>query len=616
MPDKTPVGVRLEADGEAEYRKSLKEIAQAGKTLNAEMKALETSFTDETSAQEKAAAKSELLSRQIQNQQAYVNELSQKLEEASNSTDYDATATAKLEEQLYKAQAALNVMNGQLAETQSELEATGNSAETGAAWTDKLRDAAEKAGPVIKQGLEVTATVATAALAALAAAAAEAISSIVKGIGEVAEYGDNIDKMSQKMGISAKAYQEWDAIMQHSGTSMSAMQGSFKTLVNAAETGNDAFARIGLTQERVASMNQEDLFAATVKGLQGVQDETERMYLAQKLLGDGAKELGPLLNTSAADVEAMRQRVHELGGVMSDEAIKASAAYQDQLQDMTTAFDGLKRNLLAEFLPGISTVMGGLTEIFTGNSESGIQMITEGVSQVTDRITEMLPEFIDLGTQILEALVQAIVNNLPQILESGASMVGQIVAGLAQALPRLIAMAPQLIRALVSGFVSAWPQIRTAGLQLIQQLGGAITGAVTSAWTWGSDLITNFANGIIAKAQEVWEAVKGVATSIWELLHFSEPEKGPLSDFSTYAPDMMRTFAAGVRANEHLLTDAVSDAFDLSPVINATGRGANSFNYGGVSVVIYASDGQSADELFDVFQYRLQQEVDRQEVLA
>jgi hypothetical protein len=57
----------------------------------------------------------------------------------------------------------------------------------------------------------------------------------------VASYGDNIDKMSQKMGMSASAYQEWDAVMQHSGTSMETMKSSMKTLANAAETGNDAF---------------------------------------------------------------------------------------------------------------------------------------------------------------------------------------------------------------------------------------------------------------------------------------------------------------------------------------------------------------------------------------
>ena len=61
----------------------------------------------------------------------------------------------------------------------------------------------------------------------------------LKGAGDVAAYGDNIDKMSQKMGMSATAYQEWDAILQHSGASIETMKTGMKTLATAAETGND-----------------------------------------------------------------------------------------------------------------------------------------------------------------------------------------------------------------------------------------------------------------------------------------------------------------------------------------------------------------------------------------
>ena len=45
----------------------------------------------------------------------------------------------------------------------------------------------------------------------------------------VADYGDHIDKMSQKMGLTAEAYQEWEAVMQHSGTSMDTMKASMKS---------------------------------------------------------------------------------------------------------------------------------------------------------------------------------------------------------------------------------------------------------------------------------------------------------------------------------------------------------------------------------------------------
>ena len=98
----------------------------------------------------------------------------------------------------------------------------------------------------LKGKLVTAAKAGAVALAAVTAAAAGATRALVSGVNEVAEYGDHVDKMSQKMGISAEAYQEWDAVMQHSGTSIDSLKASMKTLANAVENGNEAFERIGI----------------------------------------------------------------------------------------------------------------------------------------------------------------------------------------------------------------------------------------------------------------------------------------------------------------------------------------------------------------------------------
>ena len=303
-------------------------------------------------------------------------------------------------------------------------------------------------------GKMVAGAVATggAALAAMGTA-------FIKTSGDVASYGDNIDKMSQKMGLSAEAYQEWDAVMQHSGTSMETMKASMKTLANAAETGKDAFDKLGISQEQVASMSQEELFEATIAGLQNVEDTTERTYLAGQLLGKGATELGALLNTSAEDTQAMRDRVHELGGVMSDDAVKAAAAYQDQLQDMQTAFSGLSRNMMAEFLPAITEVMGGLTEIFNGNTDQGIGMITNGISNIMSGLTAALPQLMQVAASIIQALATALMDNLPQIAQTGMQIVSQLATYVIENLPMLIETAAQIIMQLAFGLAEALPTL-------------------------------------------------------------------------------------------------------------------------------------------------------------
>lgn len=245
------------------------------------------------------------------------------------------------------------------------------------------KEAGEKSGKSfgdsLAKGLKTTGAVIAGAMAAATGVAVATSKAFIDSAKSVAEYGDNVDKMSQKMGISATAYQEWDFIMQHCGASIESLKPSMKTLANAAVSGSDAFEKLGISQEQIASMSQEELFGATISALQNVEDETTRTALASKLLGRGATELGALFNMSASETEDLRKQVHDLGGVMSDEAVKDAATFSDELQNMDTALSGMKRNVMSQFLPGMSQVMKGLSQLFAGKGGlNDIQTATSG----------------------------------------------------------------------------------------------------------------------------------------------------------------------------------------------------------------------------------------------
>lgn len=372
----------------------------------------------------------------------------------------------------------------------------------------------------------------------VAGATAAVTGAVVKGTSDLAAYGDNIDKMSQKMGMSAEAYQEWDAVMQHSGTSMEAMKSSMKTLANAAETGSDAFELLGISQEQIATMSQEELFEATITALQNVEDETQRTYLAGKTLGKGATELGALLNTSAEDTQAMRDRVHELGGVMSDEAVKNAAAFQDNLQDMQTAISGVGRGLVSQLLPGMNQIMEGFTGLILGEegasealsagfeslfesigsiSESVVSMISEMLPGIIEGIAGMLPQLIEMATSLLISLAESLVSALPTfittVIPSLLMAAGQIIIALGDA---IIQTAPQL----VSAGISLFEQLKSAfnggemlqkGCETVQGLLDGITQSLPSVLAEGVEIVTNIVTGIL-------EALPQLITTAGELI--------------------------------------------------------------------------------------------------
>lgn len=295
-------------------------------------------------------------------------------------------------------------------------------------------------GDLMKNSFSSAMQIGAKAIGAVASETINFSKSLVDSVGELASLGDHIDKQSQKMNMSAQAYQEWDAIMQHSGTSIDSMQASMKTLANAAESDNDAFTALGMNLEEVKKMSSEELFAKTITALQNVESDTQRTYLASQLLGRGATELGALLNTSAEDTEKMRQRVHELGGVMSDEAVKASAKYQDSLQDMKTAMSGVTRGIKSEFLPSFTDIMDGLTSIFAGE-EGGEKTLSRGISNAFTTLSNSAKKIRPIIEKFGTIAFETIEKNLPSIIRRTVGLVGRIATGVIESLPEILTSA-------------------------------------------------------------------------------------------------------------------------------------------------------------------------------
>ena len=80
-----------------------------------------------------------------------------------------------------------------------------------------------------------------------------------------------------------------------------------------------------------------------------------------------------------------------------------------------------------------------------------------------------------------------------------------------------------------------------------------------AALDWGKDLIQNFIDGITEKWEALKQTVSDVAQTVKDFLGFSEPSKGPLSDFHTYGPDMMKSYSEGIKNAQYLVKDAVAE---------------------------------------------------------
>ena len=370
--------------------------------------------------------------------------------------------------------------------------------------TPAAEAAGEQGGSSFASKLATGITAASATIAAAVTAATAAAVTVgkefIEAANDVAAYGDEVDKTSQKLGISAQAYQEWDYVMQLAGTDMSSMTTGFKTLTNhiadATAGSEDAiamFESVGISLTDLQNMSTEDIFAATVAGLQEMEEGADRSALAVDLFGKSGQNMAALFNMTNEETEEAIALANEYGMVMSDDAVQASADYTDALTTLEKTFTGLKNNLMSQFLPSITTVMDGLSAIFAGD-KTGITAIKIGIEELVGNISAISPQLFELASAIITSLLAGFGPMLPSVVESIFSFINEALITLTGLLPQLMPVITTGLQSVLSILLDSTPLIISSLLTLITDL-------VT--WLASGDNITRFVNGLIELVGEI-----------------------------------------------------------------------------------------------------------------
>ena len=254
--------------------------------------------------------------------------------------------------------------------------------------------------------------------------------------GDVSKTGDEIDKMSQKIGISTDAYQEWGYVFERSGADISNLQTGMKTLsgvitdaANGSSSAAEKLSAVGISIEEINSLSQEDQLALVISRLQEMGEGAERTAAASDLLGRSATDMAAVLNMTAEDTQALIDEAHEYGMIMSEEGVAASAAYQDSLTKLQHTFGGLKNQLASQLLPSLTQVVEGFADVANG-SVSMEDAISQGIDGVVTTLTDSLPQMIERGADIIVSVVSGISDNLPKILDAAGTVVASVVQGI------------------------------------------------------------------------------------------------------------------------------------------------------------------------------------------
>ncbi len=484
-----------------------------------EFKAAAAGMDDWRKSEEGLNAKIQSLTQVVSVQREKVSALKNAYQkELANGLDEASDRAVQLRTQINNEEAALRANEKELNENKKALDNLGNEAEDTGKDIEKSSKSWDKFGEAAK----TAAKVAGAAFAAVGAAAVAATKKIWDFSQATAESADEIDKQSQKLGLSREAYQEWDYVLSQAGVDISSMSTGLKTLTNKlddAKNGSSGaqamFAKLGLSMEQLNTMSREDVFKATIKGFQAMEDSTERAALANDLFGRSGQELSALFNETAESTDELIAKAHEYGMVMSDEAVQAGVDFHDLLDTLTKTFDGVKNNMMSTLLPSFTTAMDGLSDLLAG-VDGGADKIKSGISGVLKNLSAMLPKAI----KILSSIATALIESLPEVFSSIAS---EIISLTPELLATIQSILPQLVESVISLTPLLLSTILDIIIQAIQTISSMIPSVVDSIMMVIPQLINSLISAIPqllnAAIQLLSAVVKAIPVIVTQLLH-------------------------------------------------------------------------------------------------
>lgn len=505
---------KIQLKGASQYKKDLQQIVAESKALASEMNLVKSSFDKSTSSEKRYEAVSAQLTKQIETQKRYVEQLTKAYEAEVAKSGERSTAALKVKDALNKAQSTLNNMekeNAELAEAEKQ--------ETAAAKENT--GAHEKLNGVLKVGLAAIGTI-----AASTAAAAKALWDCTNAAGQ---WADNLLTLSQQSGASVDTLQKWDYaarfIDTDSETMVKALGKVAKMQAGSIKSGDEYITMldgqtIALRGSNGELKSNEELLMNMVDAIGSIADDTVREAAAQELFGKSFQEMMPLINAGSEGLKKYGDEAEALGLVLSGDAVNSLGEFDDQMQRIKATMEVAGRQLALSFLPATKEVADQLTELAQtvttalsdGFQETDVDTILgalfDKLSQGLGNVAEIMPGVAKFVTGLAVKLIDFVTQNGPLLMTTALQIILAIVNGLAENLPTMIPAIVEMIMTIVNTLTA--PEnigmLMDAAIALITGLGQGLINAVPVLIQQLPTLIMNLVQGLITQAVKMNQA--------------------------------------------------------------------------------------------------------------
>ncbi len=474
------IGPKLVVDGEKEYKATIAEINKSMAVLASEAKKTAAAYAEDKDSLEALKAQTEDYNQKAEEQRKKVEVLSDALKHATEEFGENDKRTKDWQIQLNKAEAELIMLESAIKKNNEKIKEnstlTAKVKSVYGDWKDNINDLKE-AHPHLTKSVEnankAAKALGSAGFNAIKTGAAAAIGGVTGFTAAGLAMAAKLNEISEETKELRENLGKLETCFTTNGHSAETAENTYKdlyTVLGDSDKATEAASHLALLCENQKQLDEwititTGVYAQfgdslPIEALTEAANETAKTGSVTGALADalnwvGESEEGFQKKLEACNTEQERSELitKTLNGLYSEQAEKYRevnetllAANEAQVEcDLKMAglgdtVDGIKNKLKAEFLPGVSDVVDGLSAMLAGD-EGAPELIKKGVTDCVNNFGDMVPEVLellssmgetleDVAPEIVSVLANGITKSAPDMAESANKLISGLLTGL------------------------------------------------------------------------------------------------------------------------------------------------------------------------------------------
>ena len=388
--------------------------------LNSELQELDSEFAAGADATETYRAKQETLTAILAEQEEKYKTLKAALEAALNSETATEEEINALKIQVNQAATAYNNTSAAIQQNsqalQDHLAKLGMEEKGLVGIGDALSGMTSKFGiqlpDAAKTALNGMGSFSKGTVAALGAAAAS-VTAVYEGIKalhnmtvEYAAKADELITKSAMTGLSMEFLQAYEYAQNLVDVDLDTFTSSMQRLTDKmadARDGNEklqeTFKMLGVQITNISDGSlrpAEDVIMDVINALHDMSNETERNAIASDLFGKSYQSLNPLIVSGTKTLEGYMEAAKD-NYVLTNDQIAALGELDDQVQKNNNEWEGLKKQIAAQFAPASKEALENFGNLVTAAGRTLVDSrLIEGVGEIFGFLSAMMQPLTDL----------------------------------------------------------------------------------------------------------------------------------------------------------------------------------------------------------------------------